>query len=826
MFLKMTFGALAVAGLAWVAPAAAPVSGAMKQLQGHVPSVVAQLAPGARLAGTNRLHLAIGLPLRNQDGLNALLQQVSDPSSPNYHHFLTSAEFNAQFGPTEQDYQTVLQFAATNGLTVTRTHTNRMLVEVAASASSVEHAFNVTLRKYRDAKNNREFFSPDTEPTVPAGVAALDVSGLNNYAQPKPHLRMNPNSTAPHAGSGPGGNYMGYDFRSAYVPGTTLTGAGQKIALVQFDGYYASDIAQYAQQAGLPGVPLTNILLNGFSGVPTGSGGEVEVSLDIEMVISMAPNLSQVLVYEGDPFNFLPNVVLNQIAADNSARQISCSWGWLGGPSATSDQIFQQMILQGQTFFNASGDSDAFLPGQVDDPNQFGYPSCTPYITQVGGTTLTTAGAGGPRVAEKVWNWGLADPVNFDGVGSCGGISEHYATPSWQVGFGTSTNHGTTTGRNIPDVALTADNIYVIADNGIAYPGTGGTSCAAPLWAGFTALINQQAALNGKPSVGFINPAIYAIAKSAAYTNTFNDITNANNTWSLSRTNFFAVPGYDLCTGLGTPNGTNLINALVSLASNAPPVISAPQRPWGSTLGVMNGSNPNGAWFLFVQDDSQLFVGTISSGWSLTLTTGYPVGYAADNQVYVTPAVVTNVPNSSWPVTLAVTNYGPSSATNVFVTDTLPMPGTGVTLVSSNASAGSVAVYGDTLIWTVGNLALGNGASLTLNFYAASNSAGYYTNNVTVNATTPDPNPDDDGGTATLFVSNVSAAPPHLAPSYNPATGIFQLVGAGSPGQSVIVQSSTNLVNWLPISTNVIPFTNSYATTNYPVQFYRAVVGP
>ena len=825
MFLKMGFGALALAGLVWPASAAAP--GALKQLRGHVPAAVAHLVSTGHLDGTNRLHLAIGLPLRNQDGLNALLQQVNDSSSQNYHHYLTADQFNAQFGPTEQDYQSVLEFAQTNGLTVTRKHGNRLLVEVSAQASDIEHAFHVTLNKYRNAKENRNFYSPDTEPSVPAGLSALDVSGLNNYSRPHPKIKFNPNNqTSPHNGSGPGGNYMGYDFRAAYVPGTALTGAGQKIALVQFDGYYASDIAQYAAQAGLPGVPLTNILLNGFSGIPTGSGGEVEVSLDIEMVISMAPNLSQVLVYEGDPFNFIPNVVLNQIAADNAARQVSCSWGWIGGPNATSDQIFQEMTLQGQSFFNASGDSDAFLPGQVDDPNQFGFPSCSPYITQVGGTTLATSGRGGPRTAEIVWNWGLLDPVYYDGVGSSGGVSDHYVTPSWQVGFGTAANHGSTTGRNIPDVALTADNVYVIADNGIAYPGTGGTSCAAPLWAGFTALVNQQAALSGKFSVGFINPAIYSIAKTAAYTNDFNDITAGNNTWSASPTNFFAVPGYDLCTGLGTPNGTNLINALTGAASTTPPILSAPARPWGATLAGLYGSNPNGAWFLFVQDDATPDSGMINSGWSVTLTTAYPVGYAADNQLYVTSTLTNTTAGSVWPVTLAVTNYGPSSATNVFVTDILPAPGNSVTLVSSNATMGTVAVFGDSLTWTIGNLPINSGASLTLNFYAATNALGLYTNSATVNATTGDPNSDDDTGAVTLLVSGAPPTPPQLTPGYNPATGTFQLTVTGTTGESVIVQASTNLVSWFPIATNLVPFTNSFATSNYPALFYRAVVGP
>jgi uncharacterized repeat protein (TIGR01451 family) len=547
------------------------------------------------------------------------------------------------------------------------------------------------------------------------------------------------------------------------------------------------------------------------------------------MCISMAPGISQILVYEGDINNYQPNIILNQIAVDNAARQVSSSWGWSGGPSGTTDQIFQEMILQGQTFFDASGDVDAFLPpgspGSVDDPNTYNAPSDCPYIIQVGGTTLTTAGPGGAWASERVWNWG-------GGTGSSGGISGYYSitnTAMWQQGFGTAANHGSTTYRNVPDVALTGDNVFVIADNGIQYPGTGGTSCAAPLWAGFTALVNQQAALNGKAPVGFLNPALYALAKTAAYTNVFNDITRGNNFWSLSRTNFPAVSGYDLATGLGTPNGTNLINALVASSGSIPVILSAPLPPWGTNLAVMNGSNPNGAWFLFVQDDKPLDVGVINSGWFVTLTTANPVGYAADNQLYVTATnslslTATNLTvalGANFSFTLAVTNYGPSSSTNVFVTDTLPA--TNLTLLASSPTAGYVSLLGPTLVWNVGNLPINTGGTLTLNFQAAA--SGLYTNSASVSATTLDPNSDDDSVNTLITVG--TPVPPQLTPSYTAGTGAFQLTVTNSPGQSVIIQASTNLVSWISVYTNTEPFTfTNFDSTNFPFRFYRAVTGP
>ncbi len=656
--------------------AAAPAG--MTALTGHVPAVVKTLTATGRLAATNTLHLAIGLPLRNRELLTNLLQQINDPASQNYHHFLTPSQFTDQFGPTAKDYQAVLDFANSNNLTVARTHGNRMLVEVDAKASDIEHAFAVTLRTYRDPKDNRQFFSPDAEPSVPTGLPVLDVSGLNNYTRPQSFIKLKPStpngaSASSLTGSAPdgSGNYFGNDFHKAYLPGTTLTGAGQKIALVQFDGYFPNDIAAYAQAAGLPALSITNILLDGFNGFPTLTGGEVEVELDIEMVNAMAPGISQLLVYEENPDIFNPVVILNQIAMDNIAKQIGCSWSLGVAPSGsgTINQILQQMILQGQSFLQASGDSDALLPGQADDPNGFFGICCDPFLTSVGGTKLTTD-VGGNYLSESVWNDRVPNIGQGGYEGSGGGISDFYATPSWQQGFGNAGNHGSATGRNFPDVAFTATDIYIIYDNGQA-GAVGGTSCAAPLWAGFMALVNQQGTLSGKPPVGFLNPAIYALAKTASYTNFFNDITNGDNTWPGSPTNFFAVSGYDLSTGLGTPN-TNLINALINGAV-AIPVIPAPKGPYGTTLSVMTNSNPNGPWFLFVQDDSLGDIGNIGSGWLLNLTTADPVESPADVGVSVTSSAGTVAISNNVTFVVAVTNYGPSGAANVVVTNTLPV---------------------------------------------------------------------------------------------------------------------------------------------------------
>ena len=612
-----------------------------QRLHGHVPGAVGHLQPLGRFANTNRLSLAIGLPLRNQQALDSLLQEIYDPASPNFHHYLTPEQFAERFGPTEQDYQAVIAFAKANGLTVIGTHPNRLLVDVKGSVADIEKALHVTMRVYQHPNEDRTFYAPDVEPSINLSVPVLRIGGLDNYSLPRPG-----SVTTPNAGSGPSGTFMGNDFRAAYLPDSSLTGSGQVVGLLQFDGYTASDITYYESQAGLPNVTLSNVLINGATGNPSHSGGEIEVSLDIEMAISMAPGLSEVMVYMAP--NPTPwETILSRMANDNAAKQLSCSWYQPGGTANTNaDNIFKQMEAQGQSFFSASGDYDAFT-GLIP------FPCDNPYITIVGGTTLSTTGPGGPWTSETVWNWGVE--YGRDGIGSGGGISTQYPIPSYQMNIDMTTNHGSTTMRNIPDVALTADNVYVRA-NGADY-NEGGTSCAAPLWAGFTALINQQAAAIGQSPIGFINPTIYSLGAQPFYAYCFHDITTGNNTWRGSPTNFYAVPGYDLCTGWGTPAGQDLINVLAPAGG----LIVVPAAgldffiPVGEPPGVtgnvflMNGGTTQLSWSLANESswlDASPAAGTLEPGEIATVTTG-PNAEASNLPVgtYSTTVWFTNLNN-------------------------------------------------------------------------------------------------------------------------------------------------------------------------------------
>ncbi len=515
-------------------------------LRDHVPPAVSKLnlRAAGRLEETNRLKLAIGLPWRNQESLRLLLRQSYDPSSPEYHHYLTTEEFSRRFSPTDQDYEAVIAFAQGHGLEPIALYGNRVLLDVRGSASSIEKTLHLKMNVFQHPLEPRTFYAPDREPSLDLAVPLLHISGLDDYTRPRPAgMKIQPlgggSGGHPLGGTGSGifSTFTAHDLRTAYVPGVSLTGIGQVVGLFELDGYLTNNIGNYEQACGLSSVPLQNVFLDKFSGSP--GAGEYEVELDIEMAMAMAPGLTKIVVYEGGPHG-MPDDILNCMATNNIAKQLSSSWTF--ATDATTEQIFQEFAAQGQSFLQASGDTGAFSGGDIT-------PCADPYITIVGGTTLTTAGPGGAWVSEIVWD------------GSGGGISATNSIPIWQAGVDMSSNMGSSTMRNVPDVAFVADTLYAVVVNGAPFAATG-TSAAAPLWAGFIALANQQAEADGQASLGFLNPALYAIGEGTNYLADFHDITMGNNTNEQSPLAYFAVTGYDLCSGWGTPNGSNLIDSL------------------------------------------------------------------------------------------------------------------------------------------------------------------------------------------------------------------------------------------------------------------------
>jgi subtilase family serine protease len=219
-------------------------------LRRPVPEAVAASTPLRALPRTERITLAVGLPLRNQEELSTFLSQLSDPTSPNYRHYLTSNEFAEQFGPSEIDYQDLASFFTANGLTVTATHPNRMILDVTGTVQEIESTFHVNMLYWHHPKRGA-FFAPDREPSLDAGITILDVTGLDNFVLPQPmDLKSMPLNGVKSltTGSGPSGLFAGNDFRNAYAPGVALSGAGQTVGLFELDGFYASDVNANFQQ--------------------------------------------------------------------------------------------------------------------------------------------------------------------------------------------------------------------------------------------------------------------------------------------------------------------------------------------------------------------------------------------------------------------------------------------------------------------------------------------------------------------------------------------------------------------------------------------------
>jgi len=549
-------------------------------LQGHVPAAVRNLnlQPVGRLPRMNRLHIAIELPLRNKAALSNLLEQLYNPRSTNFHRFLKPEQFTERFGPTEQDYQSVIGFVRSNGLTLSTTPPGRTMLPLDLSVAEIEKIFHVTMLVYQHPTEARTFYAPDVEPSLDLDVPVLAIAGLNNYVTPHRSSHHKP-ATASAGGFQPGGSSGGYfigtDFRHAYVPDTSLTGTGQTVGLLEEASYNAGDIQKYETIAGITSfVQLQNVILPaGTSPISVGSGNG-EVCLDIEMAIAMAPGLSSVVVFEDNDGNAINEIVTAMANTTNTSGGPLClqlSSSWSSYVDASTPEKFQQLAAQGQSFFEYSGDGGAFVA--TWGPYPIGTNGCDsatePYMTLVGGTELSMNTNGASWQSESVWD----NPPEGSKFASGGGLFTAVPIPDYQEGVNMSAVGGSPLYRNAPDVAMCADQIRAVftgQDGSGNYTVTGdtndyfwGTSAAAPLWAGFTALVNQQATAQGKPSVGFLNPALYAIGQGPNYANCFHDITVGNNTNSSSTNLFFAAPGYDLCTGWGSPKGQNLINALV-----------------------------------------------------------------------------------------------------------------------------------------------------------------------------------------------------------------------------------------------------------------------
>jgi subtilase family serine protease len=501
-----------------------------QQLQGHLTSAMKEAPVVARVPPANQLTLTIGLALKNRNALLDAANAVADPKSPSYRKYLTPDQLADAYGATSAEYQTLLDWGKSNSLTVTP-HKNRITATFVGSVANIETALDIHLN-YRKRPDGTWFFAPDTEPSIKLALPVEHISGLENFELP-----------TKAGGSGNGGEYQGSDYRNAYAPSVGLTGAGQTIGIFMFDGFSQNDINGYATLIRQTFLPVQRVPAS------TSTSAGVEGTLDVEMSLSMAP-AAQIVVFLGNSGSAM---LANMVDRDD-IKQFSSSWFWYDG-TTMDETLMADMAMQGQSFFQASGDGGAYQVG-VFPSSKYTSPNLDcrqfPFITIVGGTSLDMSDNGASYgMLETAW------------PASSGGSEASVPIPSYQADIA-GHNGASSTTRNVPDVSAQAAGGTIVYNGAPSY--VGGTSQATPLWAGFMALVNQQAANYRDASVGFANPKLYAIAAGAAYGTSFHDIVSGC-TPNGNGNQYCAGTGYDLATGLGSPQA-GLIDAL---APGCPP---------------------------------------------------------------------------------------------------------------------------------------------------------------------------------------------------------------------------------------------------------------
>jgi kumamolisin len=562
------------------------------------------------------MRLVLVLPLRNQAALDQFLKELYDPASPSYRQYLTVEEFTTMFGPTQQDYDAVLRWAEANGFTVVGTSRNRMNVDVTGAVAAIETAFHVNMGVYQHPTENRTFYAPDREPAVDLPFPLWHIAGLDNYSIPRPLLvRKNPNVTSnATTGSCPSASFCGSDMRAAYYEGTALTGSGQSVGLLEYAGTDLADLETYYANAGQTNnVPITLLSTDGTStSCEAPDCDDTEQTIDMTQALGMAPGLSGLVMYVGSTDTAMFNAMAT---ASPLNAQLSSSWTWTPADPSTDNPYFQEFAAQGQNLFQAAGDSGAWTSSSEV------WPSDDVYLTSVGGTDLETSSAGGPWSSETVW------------VDGGGGISpDQFAIPFWQTTTASGCSACSNSFRNGPDVAANANfTFYVCADQTTCTANDyGGTSFAAPMWAGYLALVNQYAVAHGKPTLGFINPALYDIGLSSSYDTDFHDITSGSNGYS-------ATTGYDLATGWGSPNGSGLIAGLLGTINT--PGFGLTASP--TTVSVVQGGTATSTI-------TSTVVNGFSAGISLSAT-GQPTGVT----VTFSPTSITGAGTSTMTIAVA-----------------------------------------------------------------------------------------------------------------------------------------------------------------------------
>ncbi len=475
---------------------------------------------------------------------------------------LTREEYSATQRATPEDVAKVEQFAREHHLTVVSTDLVRRRIVLAGTAADLNAAFATELHYYEHPGGR---YRGRTGPMhIPQDLAQIIVGvfGLDDRPQARPHVQRFDLTTSPARAKVSTVSYTPPQLAELYDFPAGTTGSGQCIALIELGGGYTnSDLQTYFQQLGILLPNVTSVSVDGGQNTPAGppDSADGEVALDIEVAGAIAPG-AQIAVY------FAPNTdqgfldAITQATHDstNNPAVISISWGsaevsWTSQAMQVMDQAFQAAAALGITVCCAAGDNGS-SDGVNDGKAHVDFPASSPYALACGGTRLESAN--NAVTSEVVWNESATSATG-------GGISDVFALPTWQANASIPPSiNDQHSGRGVPDVAGDADpqtgyQVHVDGQDVVL----GGTSAVAPLWAGLIALINQQ---RGKP-LGYLNPLLYQNYAQLAQANALRDVTTGNNG------GYAAGPGWDACTGLGTPDGAKLLTRLTELIQTPPP---------------------------------------------------------------------------------------------------------------------------------------------------------------------------------------------------------------------------------------------------------------
>jgi kumamolisin len=469
---------------------------------------------------------------------------------PRERKYLTREGFASAHGASSADIEKIRAFAARYGLKVASQDRASRIVKLAGTVHAFNEAFGVTLRRYDHADGS--FRCRTGALTIPANLDGIieGVFGLDNRPQAKTHFRLRKKNPSVQARAADG-SFSPMQVAQAYSFPSGATGSGQCIAIIELGGgYKPADLDSFFRALGVSTPKVTAVSVDGASNSPTGdsSGPDGEVELDIEVAGAIAP-AAQIAVY------FAPNTDQGFIDAITTAVHdaklkpsiLSISWGgpedsWTQQSRDALNSACQDASVMGVSVLAASGDNGS-SDGSASGAPTVDFPAASPFVLGCGGTKLTISAAGAIG-SEETWN-----ELSLNEGATGGGVSQVFAIPTFQQSAKVPKAPNGFAGRGVPDVAGDADpatgyNVVVDGQQSVI----GGTSAVAPLWAGLLARINQSLGTN----VGYVNPLLY----SAKVEPTFHDITSGNNG------TYAAGPGWDACTGLGSPNGTALLTAL------------------------------------------------------------------------------------------------------------------------------------------------------------------------------------------------------------------------------------------------------------------------